>query len=337
MKLPSITIITGTLNSNIYLFRKVLNALKNQNYPKNLIEHLIFDKGSTNGCTDIAKEYGCKVISRNNESENKQQESAALGIIAAKGEIILVLESDNIVVGKDWLLKMVRPFLENKNIVCAYSAYNTYEKKMSLTTKYCGLFGAPDPTIYYLNKSEKLSLIQKQYDKGKIIKETDDYYIVKFKEDNLPTLGDNGHMFLKKAMKKVIINPADYIHVDAFARLNRLGYDTYGVVKNKIIHVQNPNIVNHVKRRIEIKKIYYDGKRGKRTYLVMNWNSSRDRMNLFKYILFSLTFIEPFFESFRGYLKIRDKAWFLHPVLCFLMVLGYGWTEITWKLNFNKK
>lgn len=330
--LPRITIMTGTFNSNIPLFKKVLESVKMQVYSKNLIEHIVFDKGSTNGCVDLAKRYGCRVILRKESAQN-QQASAALGILMAKGDVILVLESDNILIGKDWLSKMVKPFMENKKIFCTFSAYNTYEKNMSATTRYCGLFGSPEPTLYYLDKSEKIPLIQKKYNKGEVIKEEKDYYVVKFKKENLPTLGDNGHMFSKKVMGKIIKDPDDYIHVDAFARLLELGYDTFGVVKNKIIHVQNPNITAMVKRRIEIKGIFYDGRRGKRKYLVMNWRSGKDLFNLLKYILLSITVVVPLLESFRGYIKIKDRAWFLHPILCFLMVSGYGWSEIKWKLR----
>lgn len=331
--LPAITILTGTSNSNIPLFKKVLESVRTQNYPKNLLEHIVTDKDSTNGCAETAKKYGCKVIIIKNEPEEKQQVSAAIGIKMAQGELILFLESDNILTSDDWLKKMVKPFVEEKKVICTFSQHNSYEKNMSVTTKCTALFGAPDPTLYYLKKTEKIRMDQKAYDKGEIIKEATDYYVVKFTQYNLPTLGDNGHMFLKRAMVKVITRPDNYIHVDAFSKLHNLGYDTFGVVKNSIIHVQNPNLIDLVKRRVEIKKIYYDNKRGKRKYLVFNPGSKKDIKNLILYIIFSLTLVVPLFESIRGYLKIRDRAWFLHPVLCFLMVVAYGWSEIRFQLK----
>lgn len=330
-----ITINTGTFNSEISIFVRVLESIKSQNYPKELIEHLVFDKESTNGCPEIAKRYGCKVITRYNESSSQEQKSAITGMKMAKGEIILILESDNILTSKDWLKRMVQPFMENKDVFCSFSMHNAYEKKMSLTTKYCALFGAPDPTLYYLKKTEKMRLDQKYYDKGEILRETDNYYVVKFTKDNLPTLGDNGHLFLKKAMMKVAKDPITYTHTDAFIDLLGNGYNTFGVVKNSIIHVMRPNVIDLVKRRVQVKKIFYDGRRGQRKYLVFNPKSLNDKVNLAKYVLFSLTFVVPFFESVKGYVKIRrDKAWFLHPLMCFMMVVGYGWSEIQRYLKF---
>lgn len=334
-KLPTITILTGTLNSNIPVFKKVLDSLRVQDYPKNLIEHIVLDGGSINETIPLAKKYGCRVIIRSDLQSEKEhgQSRGVIGIKMAKGDLVLILESDNILTSNDWLLQMVKPFRQNKRIFCTYSVYNSYEKDMSATTRYTALFGSPDPTLYYLDKTEKIRMDQEYYNKGQILRENDDYYIVKFTKDNLPTLGDNGHMFLRKAMLKVIKDPNNYIHVDAFSKLLDMGYDTFGIVKNSIIHVQNPNLIDLVKRRVEIKKIFYDQKRVKRKYLVFNPNSVKDRINLIKYIIFSLTILEPLSESIKGYIKIRDKAWFLHPVMCFLMVTGYGLSEIERRIN----
>lgn len=334
-KLPKITIYTGTLNANLKIFKQSLESLRAQNYPRKNIEHIVMDGGSTNGTLDLAKRYGCKVIVRKDlrdESSNAQARPA-LAFLRAKGEIILVLESDNILTSSTWLMDMVTPFVENKKVFCTYSAFNDYRKKMSLITKYTALFGSPDPTLYYLHKTEKIRMDQKEYDRGEIIKSTKKYDVVRFNRYSLPTLGDNGHMFLKKAMLKVIKKPEDYTHTDAFMHMLDLGYDTVGVVKNSIIHIMNPSILTTVNRRVEVKKIFYDGRRGKRKYLVYNPHSIKDRVNLIKYIIFSLTFVVPFFEALRGYVKIREKAWFLHPIMCFLMVVGYGISEIEWLLR----
>lgn len=334
--LPSITILTNTLNNNIPVFKRVLESVKKQEYPVDLIEHLVFDKGSNNGCDKLAKQYGCKVF-RRLEPPGMEELRIAEGFLIVKGELILILESDNILTSSDWLAKLVKPFVEEKNVVAAFSAYNTYEKDMSLTTRYSALFGSPDPTAYYLKKAQKIRMDQKEYDKGMLIKQTRDYYIVRFTKETLPTIGDNGDMFLAKAIKQVLGKPEDYTHTDAFAKLLEKGYDTYGVVKSSIIHVARPDIGGFIKRKVQVKKNYYDGRRGRRVYLTYNPSSSKDRVNLFIFILFSLTIIEPLYESIRGFIKIRDSAWFFHPVMCFVMVFAYGTSEIEFgSKNFLK-
>ena len=54
--LPSISILTITYNPNPKVFRKVLDSIKNQDYPKHLIEHIVVDGGSKkNKITGITK------------------------------------------------------------------------------------------------------------------------------------------------------------------------------------------------------------------------------------------------------------------------------------------
>ncbi len=325
--LPTISIITCTYNCDLKLFEKVLKAIQVQNYPKKLIEHLILDGGSTNNINKLAKKYGCHLIVRKDLKEAEQMR-ASLGFEIAKGKILLMLQSDNIVVSKDWIMQMVAPFREEENIYFTYSDKNNYFKGMNLLTRYCALFGANDPTIYYLKKTEKIRMDEDKYNKGKILSENDNYYVVRFNKSNLPTLGDNGQMFLRSAIRKVTGNHVGYMHTDAIAQLLDLGYDTFGVVKNSVIHVQKNDILKSVSRRVEIKEKFYDKYRGKRKYLVYNAKSPEDRLNLIKYIIYSVTFIIPLAESIRGYLKIKDTAWFLHPVICFLMVAEFSYSEL---------
>lgn len=331
-KLPSVTIQTGTYNADLKTFKAVLESVKKQTYP-NIKEHILMDGGSTNGTVELAKMYGCKVISRP-DLQKQEQVRFSYGHTLAKGDLILVLESDNILPTKDWLFEMVRPFIEQKEIICSYSAYNTYRKYFNLTTRYSALFGAPDPTLFYLKKTEKIPLTQKKYDKGEVVSTTKNYSIVRFTLDNLPTMGDNGHLFRRKAMSKVNTDSLNYTHVDAFADLMNIGYDTYAAVHNSIIHLSRAGLFEIVKRRVYVKELFYDERRGKRRYLVYNPQSKKDKKNLLKFIIFSMTFIIPFYDSLRGYLKIKDIAWFIHPFFCFLIVIGYGFSEF--KFTFIK-
>jgi glycosyltransferase involved in cell wall biosynthesis len=323
----TISIITCTFNTDLVTFKRCLEAVKMQKFPKKSIEHLVIDAGSKNGTVELAKKYGCKVIVRE-ELKIREQVRQSIGFKKAKGDILLVLESDNILTSPDWLEKMVKPFQDNKKLVCSFSAYNGYKKNDNLLTRYTGLFGSPHPILYYLNKSDKIPLTCKKYNKGKIVSETKDYYIIKFNAENLPTCGDNGHMILRKAMNKVNKDPEAYVHLDAMLELVNSNYTYFGVVKNTIIHVGKNNLINDIKRKVELKNEFFDKRRGQRKYLVYNPNNATDRKNLIKCIIYSLTVIIPLYESIKGYIKIRDRAWFLHPLFSFFMVIAFTISEI---------
>lgn len=326
---PTISIVTCLFNSELTFFRKGLESIANQHYPKKLIEHIVMDGGSTNGSMELARKYGCKVFVREDLLE-KAEMRIAMGIMQAKNDLILILEADNILNSRNWLVKMVEPFLTDKRIFCTYSAYYGYNKSLPATTRYSALLGTPEPTVYFLKKNEKISIVAKHYDKGEILREKENYLVVRFRRENLPILGDNGSLFLRSAMEKVNIDPQEYAHPDAFAKLLDLGYDTVGVVKNSIIHIANPNIFGMVKGKLWIKKVHYDKQRYKRTYYVFSWRSKKDIFNLMTFIFFSITIVAPTFVAMRGFIKLRDWAWFLHPVICLTMLFGYGWSEILW-------
>ena len=331
MKHDTISIVTCSLNSECQLFEKVLRAVRQQNYDHTLIEHLVMDGGSSNGSDSLASRYGCSVL-RLPEYKDKPLARMSTGIKIARGNIILFLEPDNIIPTKNWLTQMIAPFSVG-SVIGTYSIYNGFERDMPALTRYTALIGVNDPTVYYLNKSEKLPRFETKYHLGRIYNETDDYLVVRFSKDDLPVLGDNGHMVRRRIIEKVNKQPENFLHTDAFAQLLTMGYDTYGVVKNEIIHYTGSDISDFVRRRSVYKKRHYDAYRRIRHYYVFDSHSTRDRIRLSLFILYSLTFIQPLFVAFRGFLAIPDPAWFLHPIVCFVSVLSYTRSEIayTWK------
>lgn len=329
MKYPSITIFTGTYNPNLTLFRRVLESIKSQKYPGK-IEHIVYDGGSTNTATKLAISYGCTVLNFEPSADEGSNRLYA-SLKKATGDLTVTVESDNILPDDHWLYDMVLPFQEPR-VFSTYSAYNTFEKNLDILTKYFALLGSPDPTLYYLGKSDKIRMDKRRYDKGQIIKETSNHYVVRFTKETQPVMGDNGFMIRTAVMRKIVRKNRPFYHTDGYAELLDMGYDTVGVVKNSIIHVSRPNIIEQVKRRVDVKIHFTDEMKGQRKYLVYNPASEKDRKNLLKYIFFTLTLIQPLYVSIRGFIKIREAAWFLHPLMCLLMVFGYGYSEVRLKL-----
>lgn len=324
---PKISIVTCLYNADIDIWRKTLEGIKKQKYPKDRVEHFVMDGGSTNQAPQLARSYGCKVIVKK-ALRNKALVRMKLGILKAKGDIILFLEPDNIIPDSGWFRKMVKPFIENKNIVGTFSMYNTYEENMPMLTKYSALIGINDPLVYYLGKSEKTLRFETQCKIGEIVDEKEDYYIVRFKASNLPVLGDNGHMVRRELITPEAKKMKQFYHSDAFFNLLTKGHDTYGVVKNSIIHFTGSNLITFFKKRILYKSQFYDNNASVRTYFVLNKHSKKDLWNTAKFIFFSLTFFQTIYFSVKGFLKIKEPAWFLHPIACFLAVVFYTKSEL---------
>src|SRR3989304_2685095 len=112
MVLPSISVVIPTLNAGHQLeqcFRSILS----QDYPRVNIEIIIAYAGSRDSTLSIAKEYKIECL----HNPLKTAESGkAVGIRRATRNLVLLMDADNILVGSDWLRKMVRPF-EDPEIV----------------------------------------------------------------------------------------------------------------------------------------------------------------------------------------------------------------------------
>jgi len=321
----SIVIVTATFNPHIPTFYRMLESVKCQKY-NGTITHLVLDGGSTNGAVALAKKYGCQVkIFTNDKDEGLSRYHRCLRDI--QGEISIILESDNILPSKNWMAQIIEPF-EDPDIFASYPAYNTSTKDMDILTRYTALIGSPDPTLYYLGKSDKIPVFQKNYNKGELLKETQNYYKIRFTKNTLPTVGDNGFALRSNIFRGLIEKNRVFFHTDVFSKIIAKGHNTYGVTKNAIIHMSKPGILDQVARRVEVKEHFTDGMKEKRTYLVYDSHSRKDRRNLLLFILYSLTVIQPLIFSIRGFMCIPEPAWFLHPVMCILMVFGYGFSEI---------
>jgi len=328
MKYPTITIVTLSLNPDECLWKKSLKSITYQNYPKDHIEHLVMDGGSIPQKLTIAKEFGCNIVSMP-KFRNLGEARKGYGIQMAKGDLVVFIETDNILPDPDWFIEMVRPFQKRNDICAAFSMYHSYEKDMPALTKYSALIGINDPTVYYLGKSEKLPRFETAYDKGTILEDNAAFTVVRFQKNNLPVLGDNGHMVRRNIINKVNSNPNRFVHTDAFMNLLSKGFDTYGVVKNSVIHYTGSSIYEFYRKRLMYKKTYGAESVGKRSYLVYNPKSADDVRRLLLFIVYSLTWIQPIYTSMKGYVKIHEPAWFLHPVMCFLATMSYGISEFS--------
>lgn len=335
MRTLSVAILTGTLNPDLSVFLRCLNAVRSQTY-SGKITHYILDGGSNKNVIDLTKQYRCRVLYfYNDKNEGLSRTYRILPRI--REDLILFLESDNIMTSRYWLSDMILPFA-NKKIFSTYSMHNAYAKTDNIVTRYFALIGAPDPTLYYLKKSDKVPMDKNTYDKGTILQNNKKYYIVRFSKYNQPVMGDNGFLIRTDVCRKAVIKDRSFYHTDIYARLLHMGYDTVAVVKNDIIHVSRSNMFDQVVRRVKVKEYFTDELKGKRDYLVYDPSSRTDRFNLIIYIVCSLTLLQPLYISVKGYLKIKDIAWFLHPIMCYFMVIAYGVSEIgrIWKFAEKK-
>ena len=85
-----------------------------QDYPADKIEIVLSTRGSTDRTFEIAERFGVDQVVHN--PRRTAEAGKAVGIPASSGELILSIDSDNIIVGADWISRMVAPF-ENPEVI----------------------------------------------------------------------------------------------------------------------------------------------------------------------------------------------------------------------------
>ncbi|MFH1778040.1 MAG: glycosyltransferase [Candidatus Omnitrophota bacterium] len=113
MKLPIVSIIVVNFNGKKYL-RDCFTSLANLNYPKDKIEIIMVDNGSTDGSLEYTEKHFSEVKIIKNDINNYCRANN-LGIKQAKGEFIL-LQNNDVVAEKDVLRELMLVISQDNKI-----------------------------------------------------------------------------------------------------------------------------------------------------------------------------------------------------------------------------
>lgn len=323
--LPTVSVIIATYNS-IQTIQRCLFSIKTQQYPQDKIDILIADGGSTDKTLQVVEKFKAKILHIPSRLQNAEY-NKGVAVRKATGELLLMIDHDNILPHEDWLMGMVKPLLENRGIVGVETLRYRYDPSLSLLDRYFALFGAGDPLAFYLKKADRLSYLYKTYNLLGDWKDLGAYYVVRFSKNHIPTLGANGFLVRRNILvKHALIDSSHFYHIDVNVDLINKGYNTFAFVKDDIIHLTGyKDISNFLYRRKLFMEQFHFKKYRLRRYSVF---MPQDTFKLIVFIIYSVTFIRPAIDALRGYIKIHDIAWFLHPFLCFSLLSIYGFVTI---------
>ena len=284
------SIIIASKSENDVKLQECLRSISEQDYPKDDVEVLVI----TEGTPESAK---------------------AIGLKRSTGEIICFMASDCKFTSKETIIKASIMFEYFKGLTGCYSYYYHYEPNDPILNRYFSLFGFNDPIPFYLGKCDRHPHYINQ-DRGL-------WDFANF-PDKIPTLGDNGFFVRRDLIMKTDLE--HYSHIDNCEDLRRKGSYSYGLLFEDIHHKTGDNLWLWIKKRMRYAESLNQNRRWR---MLTNF---LDYLKLCVFVILALTFVEPLIRSAYGYFKsgIRDKAWFLHPVICFITVFLYGglWIKI---------
>lgn len=327
--LPSVSIIVPTLNSGAIL-NKCLKSIAMQDYPKELIEILIIDGGSTDNTIEVAKKYTDKIY----KNPLKTGEAGkAVGVKKAKNDLVALIDSDNLLPDRNWLKSMVEPFAD-KEIIGSEPWEFTYRKGDGFIDRYCALMGINDPLCYFLGNYDRLNSLTDKWTSLKLKQEDKSNWIKVHLKLLTPTIGANGTLIWRQILIKSKL-VGDYLFdIDIIAQMAAKKPVKFAKVKTSIIHLYcNGDIKKFIcKQRRRVKDYLYYQKIGVRNY---PWQK-QNKAGLLKFILSCITILPLVYQSIKGYLKKPDSAWFFHSLACWITLLVYGWCQ-SWSFLGTKE
>lgn len=321
--MKTLSIITPMLNC-MRTIEEYFSAILMQDYPHELIEIIVADAGSTDGTLakleEFSKEQDIKLKVVENPLKTAEAGKAA-ALKHAENEIVLLLDSDNIIPSKKWLKRMLAPF-EEANIVASEPIRYTYRKTDGIINRYCALIGMNDPLCMFTGNYDRFCCITGRWteidheciDRG-------DYLSLRFPK-LIPTIGANGFLMRRKELAENV--DGDYLFdIDVlwtlFQKDNSL---RVAKVKTGIVHLFCPDLATFKRkqnRRIT-DYLYFSEAKGRK----YPWGKT-GRLKLLIFILDCVLITPLIVQAINGYRQKKDAAaWLLHPLMCWITLWEYG-------------
>lgn len=338
---PLVTIIIATFNSEKFLPR-VLNAISEQNYPKNKIEILLVDGGSIDETIFIAKKYKCRII-KNPRTEPVY--GKYLAFLKSRGKYVMYVDHDEVMLNKNSISSKVLALTENSGVKAV--AGGNYRSPMGypFINEYINEFGDPFSFFIYRISKRDGFFLNSMLKKYPVKRQTRKCAVFDLSDvNNLPLieLVAGGSMFDAEYLKKEF--PETKEKMELLPHYFYLLYSKYPeviVMKNDpILHYSADTMQKYLKKitwRVK-NNIYFYSTMGKSGY------SGREdfQFGFFKlkkllFIPYSFSLILPLIDSVYLIITRHNYYYVLHLLLCLYTASLISYHYILKFFGYNPK
>jgi len=311
MPRPLVTFVLPALNAAGPLFERALGSIRAQDYPQERVEILVADGGSTDSTRADAERHGARVI----PNPNRLAEwGVKEGVLAARGELVVVFAADNELVGHDWLDRVAARFERDSGLAAVYGRLVSGDDDPALN-KYVQLIQS-ELLNWFLNRNLEAYLEGRTPDAdGGVTFEVD---------PRRPLVwGANGLAVRTEWVRPIWERPGYVADVDAFHALVRSGH-------NRVAYFPGPYCYHHqVATLADLRRKWL---RNSRQHL-LGQGGDRDLEWVFvpgfrrRALLFGVYSLLPpvsLADALRRAARDRSPYWLFHPVACFLQAATYA-------------
>jgi len=313
-----LSIVIPTLNSEKTL-GACLAAIRAQTLPRSAYEIVIADAGSSDHTLDVARAYGVETITDNPLKTGEAGKAA--GIKAATGDVIALIDSDNILSDPNWLELMLMPFSDSEIIATEPLEY-TCRKEDPALTRYFAMLGMNDPICLFTGNYDRISAVTGKWTELPVVQEDKGGYLkLRLGAEALPTIGANGFVFRRSLLDGVKWEPYLFDIDILYDRIGKDGTVAVAKVKTGIVHLYCARLGDFVrKQRRRIRDFLYFAQEKARIY---PWDKQR-KIGIVVFCLATVLVLPLLWQMLKGAMRHPDRAWLYHIPVCWITLWVYG-------------
>lgn len=306
-RLPSISLIIPVFNEEKNL-KRLFPSLIRQTYPKNKIEYIIIDDGSTDNTIRVARKFGAKVFKMQTHDIgfNKRH-----GISLAKNDLVYCVDADMEVCTGNFFELLVKPFLEDKRIIGSFTKEFALNEKKPVDNSLLRFISyhplQQDPLYEFFSPSIQSTIVEKK----------DSYFVCRFIPGKIPAVGRI--IYRRKPLLKILTrNKKALVDLDLETTeiVSHKGYQYFAYVpKAEIRHYHVETLKLLIRKRLRNLDRNYLPNLKQKHFLWFNPNSKKDILKIIFWIIYTNLLIP---ETVRGIIKSichLDAAFLWHPIV----------------------
>ena len=313
-----LSIVIPSLNSEKTL-GACLGAIRSQSLPRESYEIVMADAGSSDRTLEIAQEFGVDTVVANPLKTGEAGKAA--GIKAAKGDVIALVDSDNILPDSGWLERMLAP-CSDPEVIASEPLEYTWRKEDPALTRYFALLGMNDPICLFTGNYDRVSAVTGKWTELSVFEEDKGGYLkLKLAASSLPTIGANGFVFRRILLDGVKWEPYLFDIDILYDRILKEGSVCVAKVKTGIVHLYCARLGDFVrKQKRRIRDFLYFSQEKERIY---PWDAQR-KTGIILFCLATATILPLAWQAVKGFVRRRDAAWFYHIPVCWTTLIVYS-------------
>lgn len=323
---PKISFIIATYNSQRTI-EECLSSVLMQDFPKKDYEIIIGDGGSTDMTLEIIKKFmvaNKNIVLFHNPKKLSEGRgmSKDVGIRRAKGETVILLDSDNIILGRSWLREILLPFQDSR--IMASQSLLGFRETNNNFLKYVNALGVEDPYAVPYSLVAQVVLRPRQFTLTK------SYYIHKLDPKHILFGGANGCAFRKEVFDIIGGYTRD---VDVFAEMADRRMVVAVPVRPRVHHDTSSDMLKFMKKKATYFYRFIDHEYQHKKF---QWvpKDFRGKVMFMLRIFYNLSIIGPLILAIRQMLKTGRLFWILHPFFLLFITLEYGLITLFKLKNF---